>query len=182
MSWAWEQDILQSLPRFPKPKPQRDVAGRHYLTKSDLNALYFATFQLEQPRGWRQSLTVGHFWRAALVVFFNYGVDTGTVFKSAAFHEPILWRHIDWRPEPPNGQGRESRYGWIYYRRVKTRKQFFRPMNRVVQVHLKNLVSDDREPNQPVFHAGSSRPNLLFQRLCDLADLKPKQDAVTGEE
>ena len=52
MSWAWEQDYVEKLPRFPKPKPQRDVAGRHYLTKSDLNALYFATHQLPRPRGW----------------------------------------------------------------------------------------------------------------------------------
>ena len=51
MSWAWEQDYVEKLPRFPKPKPQRDVAGRHYLTKSDLNALYFATHQLPRPRG-----------------------------------------------------------------------------------------------------------------------------------
>ena len=43
ISWAWEQDIIESLPRFPKPKPQRDVAGRHYLTKAEINALYFAT-------------------------------------------------------------------------------------------------------------------------------------------
>ena len=30
---------VDSLPRFPKPKPQRDVAGRHYLTKSEINSL-----------------------------------------------------------------------------------------------------------------------------------------------
>lgn len=24
LSWAWEQDLLEKLPRFPKPKPQRD--------------------------------------------------------------------------------------------------------------------------------------------------------------
>ena len=106
MSWAWEQDYVEKLPRFPKPKPQRDVAGRHYLTKSDLNALYFATYQLPRPRGWRQPLTVGHHWRAVLVVFFNYGVDTGTVFKSASFHEPILWRHVSWRP--PGSHGRRA--------------------------------------------------------------------------
>jgi hypothetical protein len=29
MSWAWEQDIVGALPRFPKHKPQRTVAGRH---------------------------------------------------------------------------------------------------------------------------------------------------------
>ena len=162
MSWAWEQDYLHKLPRFPKPKPQRDVAGRHYLTKSDLNALYFATYQLERPRGWKQPFTVGHYWRAALVVFFNYGLDTGTIFNSAAFHEPILWRHITWQPEPPNGQGRESRYGWLYYRRVKTKKQFYRPMSRVVQVNLKSLRPDERQPDQPVFHCGSSRRTSSF--------------------
>jgi hypothetical protein len=27
LSWAWEQDIVEALPRFPKPKEQRDVAG-----------------------------------------------------------------------------------------------------------------------------------------------------------
>lgn len=81
LSWAWEQDYLEKLPRFPAPKPQRDIAGRHYLTKSDLNALYFGTYEMERPRGWKHSLTVGHYWRAALVVFFNYGVDTGTLFK-----------------------------------------------------------------------------------------------------
>jgi hypothetical protein len=31
----------------------------------------------------KQPFTVGHSWRAALVAFFNYGVDTGTVFKVA---------------------------------------------------------------------------------------------------
>jgi hypothetical protein len=61
-------------------------AHRHYLTKPDLNALYFATYQLPQLRGWKQPFTVGRYWRAALVVFFNYAVDTGTVFKSAGFH------------------------------------------------------------------------------------------------
>ena len=182
MSWAWEQDYLEKLPRFPKPKPQRDVAGRHYLTKADLNALYFATYQLPRPRGWKQLLTVGHYWRTALVVFFNYGVDTGTVFKSTSFHEPILWRHVSWRPEPPNGQGRESRYGWMYYRRVKTNKQFYRPMNRVVHAHLKSIRPTDLEPDQRVFDCGSSRPNAQFQLLCRLAGVKPKQDVETGEE
>lgn len=182
MSWAWEQDYLAKLPRFPSPKPQRDVAGRHYLTKPDLNALYFATYQLSKPRGWKQPFTVGHYWRAALVVFFNYAVDTGTIFKLASFHEPMLWRHISWRPDSPNGQGKDSRYGWIYYRRVKTRKQFHRPMNRVVHAHLKSIRPETAQPDSPIFHAGSSRPNKQFQLLCDVAGIKPKKDIETGDE
>lgn len=181
LSWAWEQDFIDKLPRFPKPKLQRDVAGRHYLTKSDLNSLYFATYQLPRPRGWKHSLTVGHYWRAALVVFFNYGVDTGTVFKCASFHEPILWRHISWCPEPPNGQGKDSRYGWLYYRRVKTNKQFYRPMNRVVHTHLKDIRSESIQPDDAVFDGGTSRPNKQFQFLCSLAGIKQKQDIESGE-
>jgi site-specific recombinase XerD len=48
LSWAWEHDLLDSLPRFPRHKPQRDVAGKHYLTKSEINALYFATHQMRR--------------------------------------------------------------------------------------------------------------------------------------
>ena len=66
----------------PKSRPQRDVAGRHYLTKAEINALYFATHKMERPRGWRGLIPVGRYWRCALVVFFNYGIDTGTVWKS----------------------------------------------------------------------------------------------------
>ncbi|WP_160149663.1 site-specific integrase [Roseiconus lacunae] len=182
LSWAWEQDFIEKLPRFPRPKQQRDVAGRHYLTKSDLNALYFATYQLPRPRGWKQPATVGHHRRAALVVFFSYGVDTGTVFKCAGFHEPILWRHVTWRPEPPNGQGKDSRYGWLYYRRVKMQKQFYRPMNCVVHTHLKNIRTETIDVDCGVFHAGTSRPNQQFQFLCHLAGVKPRQDVETGEE
>jgi hypothetical protein len=96
MSWAWEHEFVAKLPGFPKPKPQRDVAGRHYLTKPDLNALYFATYQLKRPRGWMQSFTVGHYWRAALVVFFNYGVDYADfpVMRSTsiAMSRALYWR------------------------------------------------------------------------------------------
>jgi hypothetical protein len=94
LSWAWEQEIVESPPRFPAPKPQRDVAGRHYLTKAELNALYFATHGMPRPRCRASPFPVSRYWRASLVVFFNYGVDTGTVWKSIPAHEPVLWRHV----------------------------------------------------------------------------------------
>ncbi|MEO1527618.1 MAG: hypothetical protein AAFX06_19485 [Planctomycetota bacterium] len=182
LSWAWENDLIEALPRFPKAKQQRDVAGRHYLTKSDLNALYFATYQLPRPRGWKHETTVGHHWRAALVVFFNYGVDTGTVFRCASFHEPVLWRHVTFQPQPPSGQGEDCRYGWLFYRRVKTKKQFYRPMNQVVHAHVKSILPSEARPDSVVFDAGTSRPNQYFQRLCEFAGIKPKRDIDTGRE
>jgi hypothetical protein len=63
-------------------KQKQDVTGRHYLTKAEINALYFATHQMKQPRGWDSPFPVGRYWRAALVVLFKYGVDTGTVWTN----------------------------------------------------------------------------------------------------
>jgi hypothetical protein len=51
LSWAWEQELIGSPPRFPAPRDQRDIAGRHYLTKPEINALYFATHKMGRPRG-----------------------------------------------------------------------------------------------------------------------------------
>ena len=183
MFWAWEQDLIASLPRFPKPKPQRDVAGRHYLTKAEINALYFATHKMPRPRGWHLPVPVGRFWRAALVVFFNYGVDTGTVWKSAPFHEPILWRHISWNRNSPDREIKEqSPWGWVFYRRVKTGKKFYRPMNRVMHAHIRSIMPETPNPDDPMFLGGGSRPNSRFHELCNLANIKPKTSFETGDE
>jgi hypothetical protein len=183
LSWAWEQDLIEAAPRFPKPRLQRDVAGRHYLTKAEINSLYFATHQLRRPRGWNLPIPVGKFWRAALVVLFNYGLDSGTVWRSAPFHEPILWRHISWSRESPDRDVKQcSPWGWLSYRRVKTGKTFCRPMNRVVHAHVKSLMPENPHPDDPVFLGGGSRPNVRFRELCELAGIKPKLDVETGAE
>ena len=40
-----------------------------------------------------------------------------------SFHEPILWRHVSWEQESPERQVKEqSRWGWLFYRRVKTQQ------------------------------------------------------------
>ena len=183
ISWAWEQELIDSLPRFPKPKPQRDVAGRHYLTKAEINALYFATHRMKRPRGWTDSTPVGRYWRAAIVLFFNYGVDTGTIWRSKPIHEPILWRHVSWERQSPDRQiKQQSRWGWLFYRRVKTGKAFHRPMNRVVHAHIKSLLPENPRPEAPVFRGGSARPNARFQGLCRFASIEPKTSPETDAQ
>lgn len=163
LAWAWDQELIESPPRFPKPRQQRDVAGRHYLTKAEINALYFATHRMKRPRGWGGPFPVGRFWRAAIVLFFNYGVDTGTVWKFSPEHEPILWRHVFWGRQSPDGQAKEqSPWGWLFYRRVKTGKTFYRPMNRVVHARLRSIALPNQHPDDPVFLGGGSRPNSRF--------------------
>jgi integrase len=183
VSWAWDQELIDAPPRFPKPKQQRDIAGRHYLTKAEINALYFATHKMKLPRGWNGPFPVGCYWRAALVLYFNYGLDTGTIWESTPEHEPILWRHVFWDRQSPGGQSKvQSPWGWLFYRRVKTGKAFYRPMNRVVHVHLKSVLPANPQPDEPVVLGGGSRPNVRFQELCCLAGIKPKKNAETGKD
>jgi hypothetical protein len=183
IAWAWEQDLIASPPRFPRPRPQRDVAGRHYLTKAEMNALYFATHKMKRPRAWDDPIPVGRYWRSALVLFYNYGLDTGTIWKCDPSHEPILWRHVSWSRQSPDREIKEqSPWGWLFYRRVKTGKAFYRPMNRTVHAHVKSLMPESPEPDAPVFLGGSARPNLRFVALCKLAGIKPKRNLETGED
>lgn len=181
MAWAWDQELVEALPRFPKRQEQRDVAGRHYLTKQEINTLYFATYHMNRPRGWNHVISADAHWRAAFVLFFNYGLDTGTIWGTKPKHEPILWRHVSWKRQSPDSQANEqSKHGWLFYRRVKTGKTFYRPMNRTVSVHLKSIMVDQPDPESPVFLGGSSRPNLRFQQLCDVAKIRKKEDIETG--
>ena len=183
MSWAWERDLIEVLPRFPKPRPQRAVAGRHYLAKTEINSLYFATHRMKRPRGWNHTIPVGRYWRCAIVVFFNYGLDTGTVWRCVPTHEPIRWRHVTWEHDSPDRQVKQrSRWGWIFYRRVKTGKTFYRPMNRTVHAHIRSIMPDNPDPDMPVFLGGGARPNTRFRSLCDLAGISPKTNVETGEK
>jgi hypothetical protein len=67
------------------------------------------------------------------------------------------------------------------YRRVKTGKTFYRPMNRVVHAHIKSIMPNTPRLNAPVFFGGGSRPNGRFRQLCALADIKSKTNVETDE-
>lgn len=55
-------------------------------------------------------------------------------------------------------------------------------MNRVVHMHLKNILPAEPKPDEPVVLGGSARPNARFQELCSLAGINPKKNAETGRE
>ena len=184
VSWAWEQDLIDSLPRFPKPRPQRDVAGRHYLTKAEINALYFATHQLTATARMER---LRFLWEGSGGLPSSSSSIMAWIRERSGsrtpIHEPILWRHICWDRESPDPEVKQhSPWGWLYYRRVKTCKAFYRPMNRVVHAHIKSLMPDHPCPDDPVFLGGSSRPNSRFGELCRLAGIGPKTDVETGAE
>src|SRR5262249_39161376 len=88
-------------------REQRDVAGRHYLTKAEINALYFATHAMPRPRGWDSPLPVGRYWRAPLGGFFHYRGGTRPPPTAPPLPPPRPWAaHPPGPPLPgPGGQG-----------------------------------------------------------------------------
>ena len=55
-------------------------------------------------------------------------------------------------------------------------------MNRVVHAHIKSVMPESPNPDDPVFHGGGSRPNGRFQALWNLAGIRPKTNAETGDD
>lgn len=41
--------------------------------------------------------------------------------------------------------------GWLFYKRVKTGKTFYRPMNRVVHAHIKSILADESQSDDPIY-------------------------------
>jgi hypothetical protein len=90
---------------------------------------------------------------------------------------------VSWERQSPDREVREqSRWGWLLYHRVKTGKVFYRPMNRVVHAHIKNIMPEEPRPDAPVFLGGGARPNARFQDLCALPGIRPRTNVETGAE
>jgi hypothetical protein len=52
---------------------------------------------------------------------------------------------VSWNRQSPDLEVKQqSRWGWLFYRRVKTGKTFYRPMNRVVHAHVKAMTTGVR--------------------------------------
>ena len=66
---------------------RRDVAGRHDLTKAEINGLYFTTHKMERPRGWDGP------YRAVLARRIRPALQLWLEYRDRLeirFHDPIL--------------------------------------------------------------------------------------------
>src|SRR6267154_43988 len=64
------------------------------------------------------------------------------------------WDNLEVHPLARADSLEECRWGWLFYRRVKTGKTFYRPMNRVVRAHVQSILPNGSTPGEPVFMGG----------------------------
>jgi len=181
------QGFIDALPRLPDEREQRDDAGICYFALDEIDRIYWATYSIDSPRGWPPSVPVGAYLRCALVLFYNLGLDTQALFA----YDPdsrecgITRGDFFFGKLPPSRQMPiESEYGWVWWARKKTGKDFERPLNREMHDHVQVLLADDADTASLLMScrgrlAGTHRPNRLFQKLCKIAKIQPKIDRVT---
>jgi hypothetical protein len=184
LNWLAEEELIDRVPKFPAEREQEDAAPKIYFDHDRLNALYWATFDMPRPHGWKGLQPAGTYWRAALAVWFTYGVDTQTVFAYDKHAVPLLWRHIYWGKQAPDESiDLISEWGWLYYERKKTGRKFMRPMTREVAEHLRVFAPTEFDLDSPVFgSAGGSRPCERFQELVTIANIPKKKEFPSGIE
>ena len=78
--------------------------------------------------------------------------------------------------------GQRSRWGWLFSKRVKTGKTFYRLMNGAVHSHIRSITAERPNPEAPVFLGSGAQPNVRFEELRKLAGIKPKLDIESGRE
>jgi len=190
LKWLFEEERIEALPRFPKPKDQRKVAGLYFLTDqadhgelSEMERLYWAAHDMPVPPRWRDPRPIGLLWRTALVLFRDYGMDTQVLFPYKARAANVLrWKHVSPGGLPPGRVANvQCEHGWLTLKRQKTGRLMFLPLEPVVRAHLDEIRPEDVDPEEPILgRAGGMRPCQRFQRLARAAQLQDKVDIETG--
>lgn len=182
LRWLVDEEQLSALPRLPAKQEQRTVAGAYYLERGELSRVYWQTYNLKNPRGWPHVATIGAMWRAALVMFYAYGLDTHALFYCRG-KETLCWEHILDAPRAPGRVAKvRCKYGWIRWQRQKTGRLLLLPVHPIVRAHLESIRPSQWSPGDRVFGvAGRSKPNEVFRELISRAGLEDKLDAETGD-
>jgi integrase len=188
LRWGLHEDrsFVDSMPRMPEEREQRTEAGIFYLEHDEIDQIYWATFDMPNPRGWASSLPVGAYLRCGLVLFWNLALDTQTVAPCEKASEACALRRSDFffsRRPPSRQMPIESEFGFLWTTRNKTGKDFERAMNREIHDHVRVILGDDAEDSLLMSSGGrrawTYRPNRTFQRLCAKAKIEPKIDRQT---
>ena len=188
---AVEHKLLGAVPTLP-PLAHRRAARKLYLSYDELGRLYdacdLATWPRENCRGEPLARGPAVQWRAAIVLWFNYGFRTQELVSRLRRMDTLRWRKIFRQELSPADDGRaRCEYGWLAYTPQKQRwakdTPLVLPINRIVDAHLRSIEPPAADPDARVFDWKMSSDNFYEQwsLLCRAAGIRPRPDPRTGE-
>jgi len=192
LAWCERQEIIIRAPAVDR-LPAKTVADKYYLTYEQLDRLYESCGQLTWPdrdqAGAPLPYSTAEGWRAAIVLFFHYGFRTQELVRYETDHSALPWRQIAWEAETPAQDGHaENEWGWFWYVPQKQRRRkpqpLILPMNHVVHAHVQSIRPESPDPEVPLFNWPLSSEKLYreWSRLCEVAEVIPKRNILTGEQ
>ena len=191
LSWAADEELRDQSPHL-KALPSKGAAPKFYLTLEQLSAIYQACDVAEWPTVGRRGLlgySPADGWRAALVLWFSYGLRTQELIKHESGKRSLRCRNLVWQRETPAQEGHaESPYGWLWYvpqkqGRVKPRPLAL-PLSDVAAAHLRLIRCRDKRPCATLFDWPLSPDQFYpqWRRILEAAGVRPKRDPSTGQQ
>jgi len=144
MRRAKRRGELQNVPDVEMLDANR-VAGKRYLEYEEVDALYRACEIAKwPPPTHRTQCNASRLWRAAIVVYFNYGLRTQELMAYEGDHDGVRWSSVFWEDRTPDPDGHaRNEHGWIRYTPQKQRwaknEPVTLPLNEITRKHLEGI-------------------------------------------
>jgi len=183
-----------------KPLETAHAARKFYLSYEQLDALYLHAGAAAWPDaapalpGGRirapLPFTPAQYYRAALVMWFNYGLRTQELIAYTRGVESLTWGQIYLSvEETPAEEGQATNaHGWFYYTPQKQKRlkpdPLVLPLSAVALAHLQSIRPPDPLPSTRVFPFPYSSDSFYaaWRRITEAAGVAPKKNLRTGEQ
>lgn len=190
---AHKHGLMASPPKL-EPLPAKKAARKIYLRYDELDHLYRAFGKATWPQKSDESRSLpyssGVYWRAALVLYFNYGFRTQELWSYESAMESLTWSSIHWQTLTPSEEGNaENEYGWLVYTPTKQRwakdEPLVLPINQVCYEHLKSIEPPGgADPKRRIFPCPRS-PDAFYdqwKRSVASAEIAPRRTAKSANQ
>lgn len=192
LATAGERGAHLCPPRI-KPLDVQKAAKKLYLTYDQVGAIYAACDAAEWPTvdhyGAPLPFSPGTYWRAFVVLQFNYGPRTQELWSYEKEYEGLTWRQVSWEAETPAQEGTaENRHGWFHYvpqKQIRLKPDpLVLPLNEAAAAAIRSIMPpggcDPRERLFPAPH-GDKKFYEAWDTIVKASRVKLKVDLKTGE-
>lgn len=195
---AQELELIDSVPSIQPLEAAPFKARKLYFQVTELNRLYeacgAATWPWKRGGQYRRNepleFTPATYWRAAIVLWTNFGFRTQELVRYERDERPLTWSNIWTEPETPSPAGRAvNEFGWLTYVPKKQDTAGHKsdpvvlPLNRCVRAHIESVRPPDWSGDMPLFPfpLASTDFYATFRIICDAAGVRPKRDPRSGK-
>lgn len=178
---SWPR-AFTSPPAKIKALKCRKAKPKVYMLVEHVDAIYRACSTAVWPRDSRlpEGITAADYWRAAVVLFFNFGFRTQELISHGSEFSALTWGQIYSQAESPGYSNGNNDHGWLVY--TPRKQEAVKPeplvlaLHPIVAMHLRSLRPAAPAANTPIFPFPKSNNQFRDQwhAITRASRVKPK--------